>query len=206
MTWKDLWSDLQSVSWGHDIGGRACEWCEIKDPLDLPRLCWPTALNQASAYDFLLTRTCGSTTARITAVELFVHQYLQTTPEYSPGTAILQNYTTAGQFNIISGQLVELIQGGLLYANVEQQANTSVTKLAMTFETTMNTYGTFAFSGDAVQWSVASISRPNLSAWLVCGDQQLFINLGAYAYLTPEGCADETVSLVVHGWDYADGG
>jgi hypothetical protein len=111
-----------------------------------------------------------------------------------PGTAILQNYTTAGQFNIINGQLVELIQGGLLYANVQVQPNSTVTKLAMTFETSENTYGTFAFSGDAVQWSVASIDRPNLSAWLVCEDQQLFINLGAYDYLTPAGCADETVS------------
>jgi hypothetical protein len=122
------------------------------------------------------------------------HQYLQTSPEYVPGIAILQNYTTAGQFNIVNGQLVELITGGLLYANVEVQENSNVTKLAMTFETTQNTYGTFAFSGDAVQWSVPSISRPNLSAWLVCANQQLFINLGAYDYMTPVGCADETVS------------
>ena len=66
--------------------------------------------------------------------------------------------------------------------------------LGMTFEATQNTYGTFDFSGDAVQWSVASIDRPNLSAWLVCANQQLFINLGAYDYMTPAGCADETVS------------
>ena len=119
--------------------------------------------------------------------------YLQTNPEYVAGTAILDSYTTAGQFQIVSGQLVELTASGLLYANVQVQPNSSVTKLAMTFETTQNTYGTFAFSGDAVQWSVASISRPNLSAWLVCANQQLFINLGAYDYLTPAGCADETV-------------
>jgi hypothetical protein len=72
--------------------------------------------------------------------------------------------------------------------------------LAMSFETTQNTYGTFAFSGDAVQWSVASINRPNLSAWLVCANQQLFINLGAYAYMTPTGCADETVSAFLEGF------
>lgn len=69
--------------------------------------------------------------------------------------------------------------------------------LAMTFNTTQNTYGTFAFSGDAVQWSIPTISRPNLSAWLVCANQQLFINLGPYDYNTPPGCADETVSLEV---------
>jgi hypothetical protein len=28
----------------------------------------------------------------------------------------------------------------------------------------------------------------------VCANQQLFINLGAYLYMTPAGCADETVS------------
>jgi len=103
------------------------------------------------------------------------------------------DYTTAGQFQIVDGQLVELITGGLLYANVETQTDSTVTKLAVTFETTQNTYGTFDFSGDAVQWSIASISRPNLSAWLVCANQQLFINLGAYDYLTPTGCADETI-------------
>jgi hypothetical protein len=91
--------------------------------------------------------------------------------------------------------LVELIDGGLLYANVEPQADSTVVKLGLTFNATQNTYGTFAFSGDAVQWSIPSISRPNLSAWLVCENQQLFINLGAYDYMTPPGCADETVSL-----------
>lgn len=121
------------------------------------------------------------------------HQYLTTAPMYVAGTAILGNYTSAGQFQIVNGQLVELIAGGLLYANVEMQENSTVTKLGMTFEATQNTYGTFAFSGDAVQWTVPSINRPNPSAWLVCGGQQLFINLGNYDYLTPAGCADETV-------------
>jgi len=121
------------------------------------------------------------------------HQYLQTSPEYAAETAILDSYTTAGQFQIVSGQLVELISGGLLYLNVAPQTNTSETKLPVTFATTQNTYGTFAFSGDAVQWSIASIDRPNLSAWLVCANQQLFINLGAYDYDTPSGCADETI-------------
>jgi hypothetical protein len=67
-------------------------------------------------------------------------------------------------------------------------------RLAVTFSTMQNTYGTFSWSGDALQWSVPSISRPNLSAWLVCANQQLFINLGAYLFMTPAGCADETVS------------
>jgi hypothetical protein len=125
------------------------------------------------------------------------HDYLQTNPQYEPGTAILASYTTAGQFQIVNGQLVELIDGGFLYLNVEPQANSSVTKLAVTFETTQNTYGTFSFSGDAVEWTIPSISRPNAEAWLVCESQQLFINLGPYGYMTPAGCADETVSLML---------
>ncbi|EHK97298.1 hypothetical protein M7I_6928 [Glarea lozoyensis 74030] len=35
------------------------------------------------------------------------HKYLQTKPMYSPGTAIMDSYTTAGQFQIVSGQLVQ---------------------------------------------------------------------------------------------------
>jgi hypothetical protein len=122
------------------------------------------------------------------------HKYLQTKPEYTPGTAILDSYTTAGQFQIVSGQLVQLIAGGgLLYANVEQNTTAAV-KLAVSFNTTKNAYGTFVFSGDAVTWSTPDIKRPNLSAWLVCANQQLFINLGNYDYMTPAGCADETAS------------
>jgi len=123
------------------------------------------------------------------------HSYLQTLPTGVPGTAILASYTTAGQFQIISGQLVQTTPFGLLYANVENPSNiTGYVKLGMTFNTTQNTFGTFAFSGDAVQWSSTTVTRPNLSAWLVCENQDLYINLGAYAYLTPTGCVDETVS------------
>ncbi|TGO84357.1 hypothetical protein BPOR_0514g00050 [Botrytis porri] len=122
------------------------------------------------------------------------HSYLQASPTAKPGTALLADRSTAGQYQIVSGQLVELIAPNtFLYANVEQPANSSVVRLAMTFNTIQNTFGTFAFSGDAVTWSIASISRPNLSAWLVCGAQELWINLGNYAYLTPTGCVDETI-------------
>jgi len=121
------------------------------------------------------------------------HKYLQTSPVYTPGTAIMADYTTAGQFNIVNGQLVELVSGSLLYAVVSPQTDSSVTKLAVTFSTTQNTYGTFAFSGDAVTWTIPTITRPNTAAWLVCAQQQLFINLGAYDYDTPAGCADETI-------------
>ena len=128
------------------------------------------------------------------------HYYLQTIPQYATGTAVLDSYTSAGQFQVVDGQLVELIDrsGTVLYANVEPRADNTVVKLAVTFSTTKNTYGTFAWSGDALTWSISSISRPNNAAWLVCANQQLFINLGSYAYNTPAGCADETVSF--EGW------
>ncbi|TEY61612.1 hypothetical protein BOTCAL_0166g00170 [Botryotinia calthae] len=122
------------------------------------------------------------------------HSYLQASPTAKPGTALLADRSTAGQYQIVSGQLVQLVApNSFLYANVQQPANSSAVRLSMTFNTTQNTFGTFAFSGDAVTWSVASISRPNLSAWLVCGAQELWINLGNYAYLTPTGCVDETI-------------
>ncbi|KAL9048488.1 MAG: hypothetical protein Q9162_007703 [Coniocarpon cinnabarinum] len=124
------------------------------------------------------------------------HKYLQTDPEYTTGTAILGDPTSAGQFNIVDGQLVELVDaaaGTLLYATVTPASDASQTKLAVTFTTTKNTYGTFAFQGDTVTWSVAGTTRPNNGAWLVCADQALFVNLGSYGYMTPAGCADETI-------------
>jgi len=54
------------------------------------------------------------------------HKYLQTTPEYSPGVAVLNAYTTAGQFQVVDGQLVQLVSGtgtppSFLYGNVGQE-------------------------------------------------------------------------------------
>lgn len=101
--------------------------------------------------------------------------------------AVLESYTTAGQFNVdSSGNLIQILSSGsLLYGIVQPPANSSVTKLTLTWETsTANAFGTFAFSGDALQWSVASITRPNLSAWLVCEDQILYINLGKFSAFT----------------------
>jgi hypothetical protein len=134
----------------------------------------------------------------IRAVESPNFIVLAASPGYTIGIATMGDYTMAGQFNIVNGQLVELITGGLLYAVVSPHTDSTVTKLAVTFSKTPNTYGTFAFSGDAVTWIISSISRPNSAAWLVCTGQQLFINLGPYVYGTPAGCADETVRCSLH--------
>ncbi len=81
---------------------------------------------------------------------------------------------------------------GTLHATVGPQVNASET-FPVAFTMTKNTYGTFAFQGDAVTWSVPSITRQNLTAWYVYTGQWLFINLGAYDYGTPANCADKTV-------------
>ncbi|KAI1647875.1 uncharacterized protein F4817DRAFT_94954 [Daldinia loculata] len=125
------------------------------------------------------------------------HKYLQTKPGNAPGTAILESYKTAGQYNVKDGQLVANTgEGGApLYLHVEKPADLAnpPRTLATSFNTTENTFGTFVFQGDALAWSVPDINRQNLAAWLVCKDQALFINTGAYGYQTPSGCSDQTI-------------
>ena len=123
------------------------------------------------------------------------HKYLQTKPANEPGTAVLDSYTTAGQFQIEGGQLVNKVANPPLFMWVEEPSDkaTPPRTLATFFNTTKNPFGTFAFSGDSLQWSVPSVKRQNLSAWLVCAKQALFINTGAYSYQTPAGCSDQTV-------------
>lgn len=98
---------------------------------------------------------------------------------------------------------------------VEPRPDSSVMKLKTKFASTPNTYGTFAWSGDALTWTVSGITRPNNAAWLACTDAavgpDLYINLGThsfhpvmdqnadhplsgnYMYQTPAGCADQTI-------------
>ncbi|KAF9485614.1 hypothetical protein BDN70DRAFT_927269 [Pholiota conissans] len=126
------------------------------------------------------------------------HQYLQSETLNSPGPAVLGSPSTAAQFQITSaGQLVQNAAGTNLYAHVEDRANSTVVKLAVSWSTTPAASGTFVFSGDTVEWSIPTISRPQTNAWLVCpdaaGNRLLYINLGAYDYMTPAGCADETI-------------
>ncbi|ETS75266.1 hypothetical protein PFICI_13750 [Pestalotiopsis fici W106-1] len=127
------------------------------------------------------------------------HSYLQAaptaTPSPGPGDAYLLSPGAAGQFNVVDGQLVYYTGGSdLLYMGVENPTNKSQRTLETWFNSTENDYGTFAFQGDTLTWSVEDISRPNTAAWLVCGDEgQLYINTGAYAYETPDGCSDETI-------------
>jgi hypothetical protein len=102
---------------------------------------------------------------------------MQTSPLYSPGPALLGDYTQAGQFQVVAGQTRSI----------------NDMSLAVSFSEAKNTYGTFAWGGDDLQWSVGGVNRPNKSAWYVCTGQRMYINLGNYLYGTPKGCADQTI-------------
>ncbi|CCO27757.1 hypothetical protein BN14_01744 [Rhizoctonia solani AG-1 IB] len=99
------------------------------------------------------------------------HKYLQS---YAPGTstdAVLADASTAGQFAITNGKLTQATpSGALLYANVETRADSTVTKLKVSWQTSSATSGTFVWSGDALTWTIAGITRPNNAAWLACTD------------------------------------
>jgi hypothetical protein len=60
------------------------------------------------------------------------HKYLQISSEYTTGIAIMGDYMKAGQFNIEKWATFELIPGGLLYAVVSPQTDSTATMLAMT--------------------------------------------------------------------------
>jgi hypothetical protein len=160
-----------------------------------------TAVTTTAASGTTVPKTLVSGYYWIRAVESpNYHSYLQAaptaTPSPGPSDAYLLSSNNAGQFNVIGGQLVYNTGSSTLYMGVENPTNKTQRTLETWFNTTENDYGTFAFQGDTLTWNVSDIARPNTAAWLVCGDAgELYINTGAYAYETPDGCYDETVSF-----------
>ncbi|KAK6974948.1 hypothetical protein R3P38DRAFT_3335304 [Favolaschia claudopus] len=77
-------------------------------------------------------------------------------------------------------------------------ANSTVVKLGMHWATTPDTLGDVCvLAGDSLEWSSPSVKRQQNNAWLVCPTGSVlnvFINLGAYDYMTPPGCADQTLN------------
>ena len=56
--------------------------------------------------------------------------------------------------------------GSMLYAVVEERANSTVMKLKMSWSTepaSGDAAGTFMWSGDTVEWSIPTIDRPQLN-------------------------------------------
>ncbi|KAL7284562.1 carbohydrate-binding module family 1 protein [Trametes coccinea BRFM310] len=154
----------------------------------------------ASAPGSLPTLASGNSFIRAVEDPNF-HQYLRSEVINTAGDAVLGDYTTAAQFQIVDGQLIQMVpDGSKLYAVVEARSDPSVMKLKMSWSTTPasgDNAGTFMWSGDTVEWSIPTIQRPQLNAWLVCpdadGNKDVYINLGPYDYNTPPGCADETI-------------
>lgn len=104
------------------------------------------------------------------------HKYLRSEVDGTASDAILGDPDTAAQFQIVSGQLVqEVPDGSKLYAVVEDRTDPSVMKLKVTWSTTPAAAGTFQWSGDTVEWSIPTISRPqlNVSLFADCSVQSL---------------------------------
>ncbi|KAG7095765.1 hypothetical protein E1B28_006470 [Marasmius oreades] len=125
------------------------------------------------------------------------HKYLRSETLGTASEAVLGEPSEAAQFQVTGGQLVQMASSGKLYAIVEDLTDPTVKKLKVTWSTSPATAGTFDFSGDTLEWSNPAITRPQNNAWLVCpdsaGNRDLYVNLGAYAYQTPAGCADQTI-------------
>ncbi|GJE98727.1 carbohydrate-binding module family 1 protein [Phanerochaete sordida] len=126
------------------------------------------------------------------------HQYLRSETIGAAGPAVLGDPVDAALFQIVGGQLQQMLpSGSVLYAHVAPPASAADVKLAVSWATTPDTLGTFVWGGDTVEWSSATVTRPQSNAWLVCpdaaGNKLLFVNLGPYDYDTPAGCADETI-------------
>ncbi|KAF9467214.1 carbohydrate-binding module family 1 protein [Collybia nuda] len=128
------------------------------------------------------------------------HKYLQSEVLSTASDAVLGSPSTAAQFQVTGGQLVQSVGGNKLYGVVESRADSTIMKLKLSWSTSPATSGTFNFSGDTLEWSNPAITRPQNNAWLVCPDAQghgdVYVNLGPYAYQTPAGCADQTI----HGY------
>jgi len=151
------------------------------------------------------TATSGPTGATLLSNNLWVraveapnfHTYLQSSVSGTASPAVFGSYTTAAQFQLNDGQVEQqLADGSVLYLNVNTTTATTATYLPTYFATTPNVDGTWAFQGDGLTWTATDIPRQNIGAFLACGDgvPGVYVNLGAYAYMTPTGCADETLN------------
>jgi len=156
-----------------------------------------TATTTTSAPSSTATLSSGNLWIRAVEAPNF-HHYLQSTTPGTASLAVFGDYTTAAQFQLNGGQVEQhLASGGILYLTVLPPTSTNATYLGTSFTTAKNTWGTFSFSGDGLNWSASNVTRQNTGAFLACGSgsaPSVNINLGAYGYMTPAGCADETLN------------
>ncbi|KZP12780.1 carbohydrate-binding module family 1 protein [Athelia psychrophila] len=127
------------------------------------------------------------------------HFYLQSKVLNSPGDAVISNPATAAQNNIVSGQLVQYLpSGSKLYLGVYPNA-TGTTRLKMYWSTAPATNVTWSWEGDGVQGNVPGYTSAATGNFLSCTDTSttatnIYLDLGAFDYLTPTGCASETLN------------
>ncbi|KAE9410112.1 hypothetical protein BT96DRAFT_962102 [Gymnopus androsaceus JB14] len=193
--WLD-WGTLCPAGWSCNVVNPYYYQC-------LPGSATGTSTTTSGSSSFTTTSTSTSTATApgststllpgnsfIRSVEdPYFHYYLQSITPGVATAAIMGSYTSAAQFQITNGQLVQQstppLPIPLLLNWVFPGAKTPATN------------GTFDFSGDTIEWSIPTITRPQLNAWLVCpdsaGNNLLYVNLGFYDYMTPSGCADETI-------------
>lgn len=127
------------------------------------------------------------------------HKYLQSQTLGSVGDAVIGPPDTAAQFNIVSGQLIQYVNADTeLYAQVAT-ALPNENRLKVFWSTTPATNITWSFQGDAVNGVVQNATQQDTGAFLACDDVSadiptVYLNLGAYDYMTPTGCADQTLN------------
>lgn len=80
----------------------------------------------------------------------------------TPGDAVLGEYTKAALYKVTGGQLVQGVSGQqtALYAKVDKTPLSDGKRLRVYWDTTPATSGTFRFSGDTLEWSDPSVTRP----------------------------------------------
>lgn len=97
-----------------------------------------------------------------TVQEPYFHYYLQTDPQLVAGPGIVGDPTTAAQWAIQDGQLVELVDtnGTLLHMHVEEPTDDTTVMLGVTIAAEPNSFGTFAWSGKMSCEKVVILETP----------------------------------------------
>ncbi|KAF7968990.1 hypothetical protein HWV62_28720 [Athelia sp. TMB] len=161
----------------------------------LPNQLWIRADEDPEFHFYLQSKTLS--------MSIFYPIYVPRRPDPptvdSPGDAVISNPATASQNNIVSGQLIQYLpSGGELYLGVYPNA-TGTTRLKLFWATAPQKNVTWAFQGDGVEGNVPGYTTAATGNFLACTDTSttapnIYLDLGAFDYLTPAGCASETLN------------
>ena len=128
------------------------------------------------------------------------HQYLRSEVPNTVSDAVLGDPVDAAQFVVQDDQLIQyanLSTATPLYAHVEERANSTVMKLLVSWSDEPAAEGSFAWSGDTLEWSIPTISRPQLNVspgfYSRCMDINCFCRLGSCVRTAPgTSCSTST--------------